>query len=316
MRSSLVLVLLSRTCSASLLGQTAPVCPCWPRGGMGALSSQQRPSEPALGSDGQPGHPVGRETACEPPGRRWAGAGCLGRVLLLWRPCRKVPSPGPAARGQTAPLTLTLTHSLFGSCWHLHATLTAPSQRLVQTSPGAVGALCAGARPASPASRVHPSRRRIPEALEAGGQEGLHLELGAHVARRPPARPSSFRWELLGARASPWGGGQGHRGRAAEALSSVRAHGSPALSPAAPALAGTDTGPVRVKPSPKLCVCISVISQQEAGLERGWNQRRTCPGGLPRIPQPRCPSPGPGKVQDFGSSPPGMAIRKTVTAAG
>lgn len=61
----------------------------------------------------------------------WGGAFCFGGLAV------KVPSPGPAARGQTAPLTLT--HSLFGSCWHLHATLTAPSQRLVQTGPGGSG---------------------------------------------------------------------------------------------------------------------------------------------------------------------------------
>lgn len=33
-------------------------------------------------------------------------------------------------------------------------------------------------------------------------------------------------------------------------------------------------------------------------------------------PTARCPSPGSGKVQDFGSSPPRMAVRKTVTLLG
>lgn len=51
-------------------------------------------------------------------------------------PCREGPIPRSRSRGQTAPLTLT--HSLFGS-WHLHATLTAPSPRLVQTGPGGSG---------------------------------------------------------------------------------------------------------------------------------------------------------------------------------
>lgn len=102
-----MLTLLSLAHTASLPGQLfgrlQGLCLCWPRERVGALSSQHRPSEPALGViDGQGAH-RGRKTMFEPP-----GGGVRHRVpeeglLLLWT-CGTAPSLVPQPGGQQPPL--------------------------------------------------------------------------------------------------------------------------------------------------------------------------------------------------------------------